>query len=64
MRKALYIKEITGSVAGWRFELAHLHTLSDNEVCARLSQITGDRRLDGGNAYDLFPAADGHYELG
>ncbi len=42
MRKALYSKEITGSVAGWRFELAHLHTLSDNEVCARLSQIKGN----------------------
>lgn len=41
MRKATYIKEIAGSIVGGSLDLAQLHTLPDDEVCARLSQIKG-----------------------
>ncbi len=41
MRKALYIKEIAGSVLAGSLDLASLHTLPDDEVCVRLCQIRG-----------------------
>ena len=41
MRKASYIKEIAESALDGRLDLAHLRTLPDGEVCARLSQIRG-----------------------
>lgn len=41
MRKALYIKEIAETVLDGSLELAHLHRMTDDEVCKRLSQIKG-----------------------
>lgn len=41
MRKACYIKEIAGSIAEGRLNLAELTTMTDEEVCKRLSQIKG-----------------------
>lgn len=41
MRKAFYIKEIADTVRNGSLDLAHLHTMTDEEVCKRLSQIKG-----------------------
>ncbi len=41
MRKALYIKEIAAAVLDGGLDLAHLHNLPDDQVCARLSRING-----------------------
>ncbi|RNC28516.1 MAG: DNA-3-methyladenine glycosylase [Candidatus Dichloromethanomonas elyunquensis] len=41
LRKAFYIKEIADSVLNGSLVLAYLSTLSDEEVCNRLSQIKG-----------------------
>jgi len=40
-RKAEYIKEIALSVTSGDLDLDGLHTMSDNDVCKRLSQIKG-----------------------
>ena len=41
MRKAYYIKEIADSVLSGYLNLKELPTLSDDEVCARLSRLKG-----------------------
>jgi DNA-3-methyladenine glycosylase II len=41
MRKALYIKEITGSVLNGSLDLARLQEIPDDEVCAQLIQFKG-----------------------
>ncbi|MGI6161971.1 MAG: DNA-3-methyladenine glycosylase family protein [Christensenellales bacterium] len=41
MRKASYIKHIADSVIGGSLDLAQLHSLPDDDVCKRLSQIKG-----------------------
>ena len=41
MRKAVYIREIAVSIADGSLDLEELQTMSDAEVCSRLSQING-----------------------
>ncbi|EHQ89794.1 DNA-3-methyladenine glycosylase family protein [Desulfosporosinus youngiae] len=41
MRKALYIKEIAAAVLDGSLDLAHLHTMTDDEICKRLCRIKG-----------------------
>lgn len=41
MRKAFYIKDIAENVRSGSLNLEELQTLSDDEVCARLSQLKG-----------------------
>ena len=41
MKKALYIKEIANSILDGSLDLTQLQTMSDNDVCKRLSQIKG-----------------------
>ena len=60
MRKAKYMKDIAEAVSDGRFKIDELSALTDEAVAARLSALNGGRRLDGGNADDLFPAAKGY----
>jgi DNA-3-methyladenine glycosylase II len=41
MRKAVYMKEIAGSVLNGSLDLAQLQKMSDDEVCKRLVQFKG-----------------------
>ncbi|MDR2016443.1 MAG: DNA-3-methyladenine glycosylase 2 family protein [Burkholderiales bacterium] len=41
IKKALYIKEITSQILDGSLDLAQLQTMSDDDVCKRLSQIKG-----------------------
>jgi DNA-3-methyladenine glycosylase II len=41
MRKAFYIKEIVSQIVNGSLDLVQLQSLSDDEVCKRLSQIKG-----------------------
>jgi DNA-3-methyladenine glycosylase II len=41
MRKASYIKEIVNQIVNGSLDLAQLQTMSDDDVCKRLSRIKG-----------------------
>ncbi|MDR1950983.1 MAG: DNA-3-methyladenine glycosylase 2 family protein [Bacteroidales bacterium] len=41
IRKAIYIKEITSQILDGSLDLVQLQTMSDDDVCKRLSQIKG-----------------------
>ena len=62
-KKAVYIQSMTRKIVSGEFNIQELETMSDEEICTKLSELDGIWHMDRRNVNDPFHAKTQHIEL-